>query len=244
MSSPAFATITQDESASSQRNRISLFAVSQRHCPRKSSIGMDAAFRLGSAAPAAGARIFAGRGSAACTACTRPIDNPMRQVDAAAGRPTRRSPRSPAREMLANGLNFNLAPSASTTGIAARRPPWKRLRPLIQAPNGASARASGSTLRMRQQASGSVNHNSRSGSSRDSVLLERLDRAHVAQAERRDQRVAIGQRFLEQPAGIEKNHRDRRIDIGHEFEQRAPTRCRTTTPAPAARARPPATPRR
>src|SRR6516165_4083059 len=43
----------------------------------------------------------------------------------------------------------------------ARTPPWKRLRPLIQALNGARARFSGSTLRIRQHASGSENHNSR-----------------------------------------------------------------------------------
>src|SRR5712672_1580931 len=58
------------------------------------------------------------------------------------------------RETLANGLNFNRMPSSSTTGMAARRPPWKRLRPLIHALKGANARFSGSTLRIRQQASG------------------------------------------------------------------------------------------
>jgi len=51
---------------------------------------------------------------------------------------------------FASGLNFSRAPSASTTGMAARSPPWKRLRPLIQPSNDDSARASGSTLRMKQ----------------------------------------------------------------------------------------------
>src|SRR5258708_10711389 len=83
-------------------------------------------------------------------------------------------------ETLANGLNFSPLPSSSTTPLSARRPPSNRLRPLIQALNRANARFSGSTLRIRQQASGSENHNSRSGSSRDSVssegLIERTSR--------------------------------------------------------------------
>ena len=46
------------------------------------------------------------------------------------------------------------------------------------------------------------------------------DRAHIAQAERLDQRVTIGERLFEQPAGVEKDHRDRWIDIRHDLEQR------------------------
>src|ERR1700722_5796126 len=56
-------------------------------------------------------------------------------------------------------------------------------------------------------------------------LLQRLDRADVAQAERRDQRVAVGQRFLKQPSGIKKDHRDRWVDVSHHLEQR----CRFST---------------
>ena len=52
------------------------------------------------------------------------------------------------------------------------------------------------------------------------IFGERMDRAHVGQTEMINQGVAIGERFLEQPAGIEKDDRDRRIDICGEFQQR------------------------
>src|SRR3569623_2285188 len=52
------------------------------------------------------------------------------------------------------------------------------------------------------------------------IFRERMNRAHVDEAEMLNQRIAIGERFLEQPAGVEKDNRNRRIDIGGEFQQR------------------------
>jgi len=51
-------------------------------------------------------------------------------------------------------------------------------------------------------------------------VFERLDRTHVAQAELSDQRVAIGERLLEQPAGVEEDHGNGRIDVGHHLQKR------------------------
>src|SRR5205814_6158123 len=43
------------------------------------------------------------------------------------------------------------------------------------------------------------------------IILSRANAAHVAQTEQFCQRVAIGKRLLEQPAGVEKDHRNRGI---------------------------------
>ena len=187
---------------------------------------VDAAFRLGAAAPAARALILARSVAAGARHAPDRAEARCRRGGDAAIRRGVKIASSSSRETLANGLNFNRAPSASTTGIAARKPPWNRLRPVIQAANGFSAPASGSTLRIRQQASGSENHSSRSGSSRDSASSAGLTERTSRKPELSDQRVAIGQRLLEQPAGIEKDHGNGGIDIGHDLEQRGRLRAK------------------
>ena len=51
-------------------------------------------------------------------------------------------------------------------------------------------------------------------------FFRRLDRADVAKAELFDQRIAIGERLVEKPAGIEKDHGDRGVDIRRHLQQR------------------------
>ncbi len=47
----------------------------------------------------------------------------------------------------------------------------------------------------------------------------RLQRPHIRQAEMVHKLVAIIERLFEQPSGIEKQHRERGIDIGDEFQK-------------------------
>ena len=185
------ADITRGQTRSSQRNRISLFAARQRLRARKRS---SCECRIPSCrGRASGPRAHPHPAqSGSCKAYTRPSGSPdaTRGCGGRFARPKIASISS--RETLAKGLNFRRAPSSSTTGMAARKPPWNRLRPLIQPANGFSARESGSTFRIRQQASGSENQQLALGILARQRLFRRLDRAHVAKTELPDQRIAIG----------------------------------------------------
>ena len=96
-------------------------------------------------------------------------------------------------------------PTDSNTGSAARVDAWKRLRPVNQARNGATPRASGSTLRISQQASVSRLVQPAVGIERSSAASCGCQHPHVGQAEIGDQRIAVGQRLLEMLAGIEED---------------------------------------
>ena len=81
-------------------------------------------------------------------------------ADGPAGRRRPGRPRSGPASQLASGLSLTrpVTPSGSIVSSAVRRPPWKRLRPVIQAPKPSSSSASGWVLRMSQHRSGSVSN--------------------------------------------------------------------------------------
>ena len=123
------------------------------------------------------------------------------------------------RVIFANGLNFSLTPSASTTGICGAQTALEAFAPVDPA------------VKRRErplQRFHFTNPATRIGIGEPQFticilaaqrLFLRRDRANVAQAQSCDQRIAMGERLLKQPAGVEKDHGDRRIDIGHDLEQ-------------------------
>ena len=50
-------------------------------------------------------------------------------------------------------------------------------------------------------------------------LRVRMQHLHIAQAEIRDQRIAVAERFLKVLAGIEEQHRQVAVDLGDQIEQ-------------------------
>src|SRR5262249_25040734 len=179
---------------------------------------MDAAFGLGAAAPTAGALVLVGRGAAgAGHAADREV--------AGGGQGMRRQTGG-----LEDGLDpfardigegIELQPSAvlldhGDVGAQSALETLATVDPGIEGLQRALER-----LHFTDAAAGVgiVEPELAVGILARQRLLQRLDRTHVAQPELFDQRIAIGQRLLEQPAGVEEDHGDRRIDIGHHLQQ-------------------------
>src|SRR5215218_10819358 len=164
---------------------------------------VDAAFRLGPAAPATGTLILAFGRSA------RARHTPNRQESGRNQRMTRQFGTGEDRfEFLARNIGegielqpctvvldyWNAGARAALEALAAVEPRIERLQRPRQRLDLANT-AAGVGIGEPEVAVGILARQR---------LLGGLDRADVRQAQRRDQRVAKGQRLLEQPAGVEE----------------------------------------
>ena len=104
------------------------------------------------------------------------------------------------------------SPSASISGRCIRCPPWKRLRPDIQASKLPSARESGATLRIAQHLSGSREPQAGIGVLRRQHCGIWASDPHVFQPEERHDLLAVAVRRAEDLAAVDEDNRDRRID--------------------------------
>ena len=172
----------------------------QMPLPSISSGDVDAALGLVEAAPAAGARVLARR-------------DPRRAGHAADRRVALGDQRMLGQVVpLGIGLEVDDRPARQridldaarrrprTAGSSARGAFWKRLRPVNQASKPASARCSGSVLRIWQQRSGLVIHSARCGSLRREPRRVGRDGADIGQAEPVGER-ASGTRASRRTAG-------------------------------------------